>query len=138
MKSGIDPIIDKSQAKCLADLVLLYIRYACNVLHTEPITLEYAEQLYRDHIRGEIIGNPRVVASGVVYIAIIVTQQKGVFQQGIADALNVTISSVCSSYKKLKKRANITLPDDYEKLSDPSISQEEKWRLLGKLIHQRN
>jgi hypothetical protein len=122
-------IIDKSQCKCLADQVLLYIRYACPRLtaiadhkledvqdystYYRHIELdngyqerrkhfqEYAEHLYKELVRGDIITNPRTVAAGLLYVAGVLSQTY--FSQGdIAEVLGVNEVTVRNAYQKIK------------------------------------
>lgn len=93
--------IDTSQAKCLADQVLLYIRYACPKVCKDTKFQEYAEHLYNELVRGDIVGNPRTRAAGVVYAAAVMTSTY-VTQLDIAEALGIAETSLRESYKKIK------------------------------------
>lgn len=98
--------IDRSQAKCLADVVLLYIRYAADRLTLQTRTLEYAEKIYRENIRGEIIRNPRMTAAGIIYISLVMCQDNRT-QLDVAECLHVSEQALRQNYKELKKRLNI-------------------------------
>ena len=124
--------LDKSQCKCLADQVLLYIRYACPILsdiagsrsytnaHDNIFKRptkdesqqqqrlkrfqEYSEYLYKECVRGDIIGNPRIMSAGVLYVAAVMTKTY-VSQQDIAELLGISEVSVRPSYKRIKLKA---------------------------------
>jgi hypothetical protein len=97
-------IIDKSQAKCLADVVMLYIRYVCSKRPDHEDWEKCCEFLYKELVRGEIIGNPRPVAAGVAYAGAVVTET-GISQQDICEILGIQETSLRTAYQALKKRA---------------------------------
>lgn len=98
--------VDKSNCKCLADVVLLYIRYACsNLIDNHKRMQDYAEYLYTELVRGEIVGNPRSVAAGIIYTSAVMTKTYGVSQDDIADRLYISTSAVRISYFKIKEKA---------------------------------
>lgn len=96
-------LIDKSKCKCLADQVLLYIRYACPKLSKSTEFQEYAERIYTEYVRGEIIGNPRIKAAGIVYIAAVMTKTY-VSQIDIAEVFRIAETSVRASYVEIKQK----------------------------------
>lgn len=94
--------IDRSQAKCLADVVLLYLRYAANAIPIHQETLEYAETIYREFIRGEVIQNPRMTAASIIYLAIVMCEESRT-QADVSEALRINENSLRLNYKQLKK-----------------------------------
>lgn len=98
--------VDKSKCKCLADIVSLYIRYACPKLITNYQKMQdYAENIYKELVRGEIVGNPKTTAAGILYVSAVMTRTYGVSQQDIAELLYVSESSVRIAVVRIKQKA---------------------------------
>lgn len=96
--------VDTSQAKCFADVVMLYMRYVYSKLQGHKEWEEYAEHLYKELVRGDIIQNPRTTAAGVLYVAAVMTKT-WISQQDIAEALGIAETSVRVAYVKIKIKA---------------------------------
>lgn len=114
--------IDLSSANCLADRVLLYMRY---VIDSLPIsndkTKELAMHIYEDHVRGEIITNPRTIAAQILYHSgAMICDDKNVTQQNIAEVLNTGTHTLekQSGLRWFQVRYGLTKEDDWESTHD--------------------